>query len=411
MMKSFVGRKFFAFVVVFVFVLTVFPMVSTSVSMNVFSSNGVSSVFLDDSAVFSGDVKVVENEDGSVYIVRKGMVDGHRFSFVDVVDDTSVGVCGNPPGTNLLPNPSFEEPGDIVYGIRCPKHWYISIEPRFWGNGTPLWDSDDVHSGSYSIGMNGFTDEGCCRWTLNNLVYVEPSEHFYNLAFWYKCKKNKEIVNFGGTVSLLFYDEYDNIIFSSIFPTGIHVFDSQWHYTEVNLSKDEDIFPPNARSVRFDILMGYGHEWFYYPENEVRFDDVFFGPSDTIVNNPPDDPVLSGNNEYKVGVPYRLKVKVSDPDVGDKLFLRVNWGENIQDPMDSEEYGPFDNDKTVSVFHIYEQDRPWYTISVQVFDDKGGVSDWVEKTIKLKKARSFVFPGVFEVLKHFIRFLSLTNSF
>lgn len=401
--------KYFALLIVFNFVLTAFPLYSNS------STSIPSSLFgntvLDDSAIFSDDVKVVENDDGSVYVVRKGMVDGHRASFVEIVNDGIMArIHGDPPGTNLLPNPSFEEPGNICYGVQCPKHWDIYFEPRFWGNGTPLWDTDDAHSGSYSIGMNGFTDKGGCTWELNNVVYVEPSEHFYNLAFWYKCKRNSDTINFAGSIFLVFFDECDNVIFSSTFQIYSSTpFDDQWHYTEVNLSSDEDIFPPNARYVRFRIIISYGTEWDYYPENEIRVDDVFFGPADTIPNNPPNDPVLSGNNEYKVGVPYQLKVKVSDPDSGDKLFLRVKWGEHPNDPMDFEEYGPFDGGRTVSVFHTYDIAHPTYTISAQVFDDKGGVSDWVEKTIKLKKSYDFIFFDIFKLLEYFLDFFSLTS--
>jgi hypothetical protein len=102
-----------------------------------------------------------------------------------------------------------------------------------------------------------------------------------------------------------------------------------------------------------------------------------------LINDPPNKPVINGNNE---GIPfqeYEFTISSTDPD-DDNLTYYIDW----HDDTTSEWIGPFISGETIIVNHSWEEQKT-YTIMVRARDIFNEKSDWSYFDITIPKNKRY----------------------
>jgi len=96
----------------------------------------------------------------------------------------------------------------------------------------------------------------------------------------------------------------------------------------------------------------------------------------TIVNHPPEPPIIKGPTNGTVNHPYTFSVHLpTDPD-GDEMFLKWDWGDgNITGWL-----GPYPSGQTVSASHAWTH-AGVYAIRAKLKDTYGAESNWSDPHI------------------------------
>ena len=316
--------------------------------------------------------------------------DGKNFVYVKANESrlSAVPVVCNDE-VNLVPNPSFEE-GSGVYPDSWATVYNKSLYYKYY-----FWDSRCAFSGSKSIGFKDYIDDhpgnNNFSWSCRNYIPIHPDEHEYKLSIHYKYSQDIDYGHgpyFQGLYINLFY--YTICGGNAISSARVELPDAglDWEYYSVN---DEELdIPKNCLYARIRIVLNTGN---LPSDNEIAFDDVFFGPVNVDPDSPPNNPVLSGASSVMRLRPYSLKVSVSDPD-DDQLYIHVMWGDN---GGHYEDYGPYSSGTTVELTHTYKYGGKEYIIEVSASDEFGMSSNWVEKSLFVKSRNRFcnVFENIF----------------
>lgn len=98
-------------------------------------------------------------------------------------------------------------------------------------------------------------------------------------------------------------------------------------------------------------------------------------------NHPPTKPELTGgppNGHGKVGVKYEYSARSYDPDDGDEVYYKFDWGDGNYSGW----IGPWPSGEWVNVYYIYYQSGT-YEVRVKAKDthDPPAESDWSDPLI------------------------------
>ena len=92
----------------------------------------------------------------------------------------------------------------------------------------------------------------------------------------------------------------------------------------------------------------------------------------TIVNEPPNTPVINGPSSGKPDQKYNFTFKVNDPDY-DNIYLYIDWGDGNYEDW----FGSYLSGEEVEASH-YWTDQGTYIIKAKAKDIYGAESDWSE---------------------------------
>ena len=112
------------------------------------------------------------------------------------------------------------------------------------------------------------------------------------------------------------------------------------------------------------------------------------------INEPPDEPIIDGPKNGRIGVQYEYNFSISDPE-GDSMHIRIDW-ENGPGKWD----GPFPSGSVVRYNYTWKK-KGTYKIRAQTQDIYGLNSDWGELEVTIPRVRcvqNFPFVRLFEEL-------------
>ena len=114
-------------------------------------------------------------------------------------------------------------------------------------------------------------------------------------------------------------------------------------------------------------------------KGEAYWDNFMVIQNQSVPNNPPNVPIITGPINGKIWVWYEYNFSLSDPD-GDSMDLRVDWG--IGGP--GKLHGPFTSGTIVTLKYSWCR-RGTYTIRAKAFDIYGAESDWGTLTVTMPR--------------------------
>jgi len=113
-------------------------------------------------------------------------------------------------------------------------------------------------------------------------------------------------------------------------------------------------------------------------------------------NNPPSDPIITGETQGQYGEPYDYTFMATDPD-GDDVWYFIEWGDGFCEDW----IGPYSSGQDVIVSHTWGEEDT-YTISSKAKDTFDAESDWAYLEITMPvNQHSYSFPLLQRLLERF----------
>jgi PKD repeat protein len=112
-------------------------------------------------------------------------------------------------------------------------------------------------------------------------------------------------------------------------------------------------------------------------------DDLGFSDIDntsclvSIHNEPPIEPLISGESEGKAGDEYEYNFVTLDPE-DDNVYYYVDWGDNSSENW----LGPYESGESINLAHVWDE-QGYYTIRAKAKDNYGFESDWTELEVSM----------------------------
>ena len=286
-------------------------------------------------------------------------------------------------GPNLAPNPSFEE------GNSTPAGWTYSQNTT----GIYHWDSVFAHSGLKSVGVMNITNpQQHCYWT-TDFIPVNLSQYTYVFSGWFKYNE----VSASHHMAEFLVDEYDQN-YHRVYGYGgyLRKENSEWQ-------KSMDITingPTSAKYVKL-VLGNIAYEELN-ALCEIRFDDIYFGVSNTA----PNEPTITGETQGKIRTLYSYSFQTNDPE-NDAVRYWIDWGDNTTTNTTYYQSG-----QVVNIQHIWGIEGT-YIIRVKAIDIYNKESGWGSLKVTLPLSyeplhfRFFDwllerFPHAFPILRHIL---------
>jgi hypothetical protein len=162
--------------------------------------------------------------------------------------------------------------------------------------------------------------------------------------------------------------------------------------------------PPPASSTSESY---FRCEYFGYP-NWIKSTTVFGDPYDVnfkIYNNlPPQDPVIEGPLNGKVGVEHTYYLDPFVDPEGDDVYAYFEWGDGDNTGW----LGPFSSGEEINASHTWD-DEGEFLIRAQLKDEHGAESGWGELSVTMPRSKvvynSFIqqilqlFPNAYPLLR------------
>ncbi len=255
-------------------------------------------------------------------------------------------------GSNLLPNPSFEE-GDTM-----PTGWTFDPETQ----GIYHWDSEYALSGEKSVGVLNLTSpfQERLTWRTIDFIPVDLGNYTYLFYAWYKFIGEPSL-SMSAMLYVFEYDSNHSLIFW--YGTGKGNVSSDWY--QVSMQVHDMGRPVSYVKLEVGLVCSTG-EYGPDPSVEVRFDDVFFGYG----NTPPNQPTITGETSGRVGETHIYFVSALDVNQ-DPLTFFIDWGDGLP-----RKYGhDVGSGDVLTVSHTW-----WttgiHTIRVKAVDVHNAESNW-----------------------------------
>ncbi len=145
-------------------------------------------------------------------------------------------------------------------------------------------------------------------------------------------------------------------------------------YFEANDPTPDVLVSDDQSGTSFDPgVMDSGTTYYWQIIAEDNYGATKSGPVwsfTTIVNEPPNTPMIYGKTNGKAGVSYVYSASSTDPD-GDQVYYWFDWG----DGTNSSWVGPYDSGATASESHIWSE-QGTYIIKVKAKDTNDEESTW-----------------------------------
>lgn len=107
--------------------------------------------------------------------------------------------------------------------------------------------------------------------------------------------------------------------------------------------------------------------------------DTLFDYAETVVNVPPDVPVIEGPTTGKPNTLYTYSIETKDTE-GDDVYFCINWGDDTGEVW----IGPYASGEEVLATHTWSK-MGTYTIKVKAKDEYDGESDWAVLSVTMPK--------------------------
>jgi len=101
------------------------------------------------------------------------------------------------------------------------------------------------------------------------------------------------------------------------------------------------------------------------------------------VNNPPNTPIITGQNSGKTGETYTYTFSTTDPD-NDDISYYIDWG----DGTNSDWQGPYSSGTGISLSHSWSNDGS-FSIKAKAKDDEGSESTYTTLHVSMPKSKTF----------------------
>jgi hypothetical protein len=145
-----------------------------------------------------------------------------------------------------------------------------------------------------------------------------------------------------------------------------------------------------------------GVNWSEEPDGDMTFKT--YGRD----NLPPNEPLITGETDGKVGIEYTYNFSTDDLD-GDNVYYWIEWGDNSSAV---EWTGPYASGMVVTVKHTFTA-KGTYTIEAKAKDTVGAESPWGHLEVTMPKSSAFLFnfflqqiferyPRIFPILRHLL---------
>ena len=141
--------------------------------------------------------------------------------------------------------------------------------------------------------------------------------------------------------------------------------------------------------------------WPYYDYSLVEG----FGSINTL-NNPPNEPSISGEIEGKAGQEYEYTFSTTDPN-DDDVYYNIEWGDGNTENW----FGPYNSGEEVVVSHSWDE-QDTYTIRARAKDTDNLWGPWGELEVTMPVNQQYQypmfhwflerFPNAFPILRHLI---------
>lgn len=257
-------------------------------------------------------------------------------------------------GPNLAPNPSFEE-GDTM-----PTGWTYSPNTT----GIYHWDSDFAHSGHKSVGVMNLTDPQQNYYWTTGFIPVDFTRYTYAFSGWFKYNE-ESADHYNAEFLVQEYDKNYNCIYNYGWFYG--KFNSEWKETSDMTIKDK----AEAKYVKL-VLVNFNNYGELNPLCEIRFDDIYFGVSNTA----PNVPTIIGETHGKVRTLYSYSLKTTDPEE-DKVRYWIDWSDNTTTNTTYYKSG-----QEVNISHIWGI-KGTYNVRVKAIDEHDKKSAWTNLTVTM----------------------------
>jgi hypothetical protein len=99
------------------------------------------------------------------------------------------------------------------------------------------------------------------------------------------------------------------------------------------------------------------------------------------INNPPIEPLISGESEGKAKDEYNYNFVTLDPE-DDTVYYYIDWGDNSSENW----LGPYSSGESINVAHIWDE-QGYYTIRAKAKDIYGLESNWTELEVSMPKSK------------------------
>jgi hypothetical protein len=153
-----------------------------------------------------------------------------------------------------------------------------------------------------------------------------------------------------------------------------------WYAWGLNMS---DVYPNGIIYFTTDD----GTTWTEEPSGDMTFNT--YGRD----NVPPNEPLIQGETNGKVGTEYPYTFSTDDLD-GDNVYYFIDWGDGT--PV-VEWIGPYGSGEVVTVKHSYAA-KSTYTISAKAKDTIGAESSWGYLEVTMPKSSVYTFNLFFQQL-------------
>jgi hypothetical protein len=290
-------------------------------------------------------------------------------------------------GTNLAPNPSFEE------GDNMPSGWTYDPDT----NGIYHWDSNYAHSGEKSVGVLNLTNNTWpprLMWITTDFIPVDCTANSYQFSAWFKFVETPLFLQ----CAIILVLEYDiNYQLQGGSGASSSLNDTGWHQILAHTG-----YHNYTKYVKLTIGQEYVYGVEPNPLIEIRFDDIYFGYE----NEPPNKPTIIGDAKGRTRTSYNYTIQATDPDQ-DLIRYFIDWGDNST--LDS---GFFESGEEVTVSHTWWT-KGVYTIRVKAIDENFAESSWVSLTVTMPCSYTNPFlqfwmklleryPNAFPILRHLL---------
>lgn len=293
---------------------------------------------------------------------------------------------GNFVGPNLAPNPSFEE-GDTM-----PTGWTYSPN----NTGIYHWDSDFAQSGLKSVGVMNLTDPHQNYYWTTDFIPVDFTLYTYVFSGWFKYDEESSD-HHSAEFLVEEYDKNYNLIYNYGWFYG--KYNSEWKITS-NMT----IYGKTETKYVKLVLANFNNYGELNPLCEIRFDDIYFGVSNTA----PDVPTITGETHGKVRTLYTYSFITIDPEE-DEIRYWIEWGDNKTTNTTYYKSG-----QEVNISHIWGN-KGTYNVRVKAIDEHHKESDWANLSVTMPCSYNIPFqqfwmkllerfPNAFPILRFLLDF-------
>ena len=119
-----------------------------------------------------------------------------------------------------------------------------------------------------------------------------------------------------------------------------------------------------------------------------------FSFAETMLNNPPSAPSISGTQNGKAGTSYDYTFSAVDPD-GDKVYIYVEF---CADCQEAKWHGPLASGEELTISHAWET-KGTYTIRAKAKDSSEAESDWARLPVSMPKNKALNLPLLNRILE------------